>query len=59
MDRSDDEDPLSHIQDRIDLCRRLASSTTDREVAKVLAQMANEGEADLAKLRAERDERSS
>jgi hypothetical protein len=46
-----DEDIISNIRSRIDRCRRLAASTTDRQVAAVLLQMAVEGEADLMKLR--------
>jgi hypothetical protein len=42
------------MQDRIDLCRRLSRSTTDRAVAIELALMAEEGEADLVNLKAER-----
>ena len=45
-----DEDIISHIRSRVDRCRRLAASTTDKQVAAVLLQMAAEGEADLRKL---------
>ena len=36
------------------MARRLARSTTDREVARLLEIMADEGEADLRKLEQER-----
>ena len=45
-----DEDIISHIRSRVDRCRRLAASTTDKQVAAVLLQMAAEGEADLGRL---------
>jgi hypothetical protein len=45
-----DEDIISHIRSRVDRCRRLAASTTDKQVAAVLLQMAAEGDADLRKL---------
>jgi hypothetical protein len=48
------EDVLAHIRERIELARRLARSTTDREVARLLKIMADEGEADLRKLEQER-----
>jgi hypothetical protein len=48
------EDVLAHIRERIELARRLARSTTDREVAGLLEVMADEGEADLRKLEQER-----
>ena len=48
------EDVLAHIRERIELARRLARSTTDREVARLLEVMADEGEADLRKLEQER-----
>ena len=48
------DDPLDHMRERIALCRRLAASTTDRNVAAELRRIAEEGEADLARLEAER-----
>jgi hypothetical protein len=48
------EDVLAHIRERVALARRLARSTTDREVARLLEIMADEGEADLRKLEQER-----
>ena len=45
-----DDDIVSNIRGRVARCRRLAASTTDRQVAAVLLQMADEGEADLQKL---------
>ena len=48
------EDVLAHIRERVAMARRLARSTTDREVARLLEIMADEGEADLRKLEQER-----
>jgi hypothetical protein len=48
-----DEDVVANIRARVERCRRLAASTTDRQVATVLLQMAVEGEADLTRLSAE------
>jgi len=48
------DDPLDHMRERISLCRRLAGSTTDRQIAQELRKIADEAEADLAKLEAER-----
>jgi hypothetical protein len=45
-----DEDVVANIRARVERCRRLAASTTDRQVAAVLLQMAEEGDADLARL---------
>jgi hypothetical protein len=42
------------MRERIALCRRLAASTTDRKVAVELRKIADQGEADLARLEAER-----
>jgi len=49
-----DEDVIANIRSRVERCRRLAASTTDRKVAAVLLQMAEEGDADLNRLRSER-----
>jgi len=46
-----DEDVVANIRSRVERCRRLAASTTDRQTAAVLLQMAAEGEADLDQLR--------
>lgn len=53
-----DEDVVANIRSRVERCRRLAASTTDRQVAAVLSQMAEEGEADLAKLSNEAETRA-
>lgn len=45
-----DEDVVANIRSRVERCRRLAASTTDRQTAAVLTQMAEEGEADLEQL---------
>jgi hypothetical protein len=44
---------ISKMRGRIDLCRRLARSTHDQRTAKVLLDIADEGERDLAQLIAE------
>ena len=46
---------IAKMRGRIDQCRRLARSTTDEHAARILQQMADEGEADLAKLIAAED----
>ena len=51
------DDPLNGMRARIAQCRRLAASTTDARTRDVLIQMAEEGEADLQRLAAERSER--
>jgi hypothetical protein len=48
-----DDDVIANIRSRVERCRRLAASTTDRQVAVTLLQMAKEGEADLERLRGE------
>ena len=50
MDR---EQLIAKMRRRIDMCRRLAQSTTDKRTADTLRQMAEEGERDLAELTAE------
>ena len=39
---------------RVAQCRRLADSITDARAAAILKQMADEGDADIARLEAER-----
>lgn len=51
------DDPLDHMRSRIEQCRRLARMITDPEAVKMLRQMADEGEADLKRLEAERADR--
>jgi hypothetical protein len=50
-----DDDIIANMQSRVDRCRRLAKDCTDERVAETLRQMAEEGEADIARHRAERD----
>jgi hypothetical protein len=52
------DDPLDHMQARIDRCRRLARYINDPRTTEALLEMAEEGEKDLARLRAEREQRS-
>jgi hypothetical protein len=49
-----DEESLQHMHERIERCYRLAAQTTDERTAKALLEMAAEGEADLARMSAER-----
>lgn len=53
------DDPLDHMRERIAMCRRLAKSIDDKEAAKVLNEMAAQGEIDLRRLEAERSERNT
>jgi hypothetical protein len=48
-----DEQSIANIRSRIERCRRLAADTTDDRAAKILRDMANEGEVDLARMLAE------
>jgi len=50
------DDLIKKMLGRINQCRRLAASTTDDKTAKILLQMADEGEADVRRLMAERGE---
>ena len=51
------DDPLDHMRERIERCRRLAKYVNDPRTTEALIQMAEQGEADLARLMAEREER--
>jgi hypothetical protein len=44
---------IKKIRGRVEMCRRLANSTTDERTAETLRQMADEGEADMKRLLAE------
>lgn len=50
------DDPLDRIRARIAHCRQLAAHVNEPKTAAVLLQMADEAEADLKQLLAERDE---
>ena len=50
-----DQQSIENIRSRIEQCRRLAADTTDERAAKILRDMANEGEADLARMLEEHD----
>jgi len=47
------------MRERVERCRRLAATITDSRAAAILTQMADEGEADIARLEAERQQRAS
>ena len=49
--------PTSSLRERIERCRRLASYVNDPRTTEALLQMADEGEADLTRLLAEREGR--
>ena len=51
-----DPDPIERMAARIKQCRRLAKATTDERTARILLQMADDGEHDMKRLQAERDE---
>jgi len=55
MDGPAEDDPLTHMRRRIEMCRRLSKSISDVEAAKTLREMADQGEKDLQKLLAERE----
>jgi hypothetical protein len=48
------EDVIANIKARVAQCRRLADLITDDRTASILRQMAEEGEADVQRLQAER-----
>ncbi len=47
------KETIENMRSRVEKCRRLATMTNDARVANVLRQMADEVEADIAKLEAE------
>jgi len=49
-----DETTLANMRLRIERCRGLAETCTDGETAKALLQMADDGEADIARMLADR-----
>ena len=51
-----DEGTLANMRARVAQCRRLADSITDARAAAILRQMADEGDADIARAEAERAE---
>ena len=50
------DDPLENMRARIERCRRLAKYVNDPRTTEALIQMAEQGEIDLARLIAEREE---
>lgn len=55
--RGVNDDPLQNMRDRIERCRRLAEYVNDPRTTEALLQMAEQGEADLARLLEERAKR--
>ena len=49
------DDPLDHMRERIERCRRLAKYINDPRTTEALMEMAEQGEADLARLITERE----
>lgn len=49
------DDVLKRMKARVAQCRRLADATTDQRAAKILRQMADEGEADIKKMQLGQD----
>ena len=50
-----DDATVANMRARVAQCRRLADTITDAKAAAILRQMAEEGEADIARLEAEQD----
>jgi hypothetical protein len=50
----DDEELIAKMRARVAQCRRLADMTHNREMRETLLQIANDGEADIRKLEAQR-----
>ena len=51
------DDPLDHMRQRIERCRRLAKYINGPRTTEALIEMAEQGEHDLARLIEERDGR--
>ena len=49
------EEVIAKMRARVEQCRRLARATNDSRVAEILRQMADEGEADIEKLKAQQE----
>ena len=49
-----DDATLANMRARVAQCRRLAGSITDARAAAILRQMADEGDADIARIEGER-----
>lgn len=45
---------IAHMRERVDKCRRLAEMITDERAANILRQMAEDGEADIRRIQADR-----
>lgn len=55
LPRAMNDKKIANMRARIERCRRLASHIIDERTAKILRDMADEGEADLRRLESERD----
>jgi hypothetical protein len=58
IERPMSDDVIENMRARIAQCRRLAKIIHNEEAVRTLTEMANQGEIDLAKLLAERDNKS-
>jgi len=52
------DDPLIHMLERIERCRRLATYINDPRTTEALLEMARQGEEDLKRLLEEREQRN-
>lgn len=50
----DNDELIRKMRGRVEQCRRLAQSTTDDRTAQILTQMADEGDADIKRMLAEK-----
>lgn len=51
----EEDELISKMRSRVQLCRNLAASTTDPRTAKALHDIADEGEADIRRLLEKRE----
>lgn len=52
-----EQDPIQRMAARVEQCRRLADATTDERTRNIHRQMADEGEQDMRRLEAQRQNR--
>jgi hypothetical protein len=46
----DRDELIAKMKSRVAMCRRLADGTTDERTARILRSMADEGDADIARM---------
>jgi len=54
-----DDNVIANMRSRVEMCRRLAARTHDREIAETLRRIADEGEADIRRLETEQRDSSA